>query len=370
MGVLTSDRAKPALPFAGHYQLIDIALSNIANSGITDVWVSVQYRATSLARHVAGGRPWDLDRTHGGLQWLPPQQRRDDREGGFAGGNADDLLLSSQDIKAFDADAVIVLSADHVFALDLSEVVAGHLARGSACTVVTTEVTRRQAAAKAVVSAGRDGRVTRVDYKPDDPATTTIATEIFVYDPAALIAALQALHAASPEDGLGDFGERLLPRLVAGGRVHTHAMAGYWRDLGTPSDYLAAHRDLVRGRLSLLSDPQWPIQSVFPELPPARIRAGAVVEDSVLSAGCDIRGTVRGSVLGPGVTVAPGAVVEDSVIFARSRIGADAHVRTAIVDAHVRVGRGAVVGTRADGPGALKDEQVTLVGKGRRVRPT
>lgn len=373
MDVLTRERAKPALPYAGQYQLVDFALSSLAHSGVTDVWLSVQYLATSLHKHVAAGRPWDLDRTRGGLQWLPPEEGSGSAsQSGFSEGNGDDLYRNLDAIRDFGADVVLVLSADQVFRVDLRDVVDQHLDTGSSCTVVTAEVSRAQAAAKVVVGVGTGGVVTGLDVKPDRPASTTIAAEIFAYDPSRLAVALEDLRservdAADGDDsGIGDFGEHLVPRLVEDGSVHAFALSGYWRDLGTPSEYVAAHRDLLAGRVDVFDDPRWPILTRWPELPSARVRRGATVEHSVISAGADIAGTVVGSVIGPGVRVAQGAVVEDSVVFAQTVVEAGAAVRGAVVDSGCTIGRGASVGETPPGS-RIGDDRLVLVGRDSRV---
>ena len=368
MDVLTRERAKPALPYAGQYQLVDFALSSLAHSEISDVWLSVQYLSTSLHKHVASGRPWDLDRTRGGLQWLSPEEGSGAAsQAGFSEGNGDDLYRNLAAIRDFGADVVLVLSADSVCSIDLRDVVDQHLDRGSSCTIVTTEVMRSQAGDKGVVQVGRDGRVNAFDYKPDDPKGTTAAAEIFAYDPGRLASTLEDLRAErvagaeGKDSGVGDFGEHLIPWLVAEGDVHAFALRGYWRDLGTPSEYVAAHRDLLAGRVDVFDDPQWPILTRWPELPAARIRKGAAVEASVVSAGADVSGRVVRSVLGPGVTVAKGAVVEDSVIFAGTSIEAGAEVRAAVVDSRCTVAPGARVG--ASPPGTrIGDDRLVLVG--------
>ena len=373
MDVLTRERAKPALPYAGQYQLVDFALSSLANSGVKDVWLSVQYQATSLHKHVASGRPWDLDRTRGGLEWLPPQEGAGAAsQSGFSAGNGDDLYRSLDDIMAFDPDVLLVLSADSVCTVDLRDVVEQHLERGSSCTIVTTEVTKQQASAKGVVEVARDGRVTGFEYKPDKPKTTTIASEIFAYDPKVLAKTLEDIrqervNEADEEDsGVGDFGEHLVPRLVDKGKVHAFALPGYWRDLGTPSEYVAAHRDLLAGRVDVFDDPEWPILTRWPELPCAMVRKDATVDNSVVTAGADISGTVVRSVIGPGVRIAKGAVVEDSVIFAQVDIEAGAQVRAAVVDSGSTIGGGARIGATPPG-NRIGDDRLVLVGKDSRI---
>lgn len=373
MDVLTRERAKPTLPFGGCYQLVDVALSNLVHSGVDDVWLSVQYQAGSLHRHLASGRPWDLDRTRGGLRWLMPEEGGGSQAvDGFSAGNADDLQQYADTIRRFGAEAVVVLSTDQVFTLDLRPVVEQHLERGSACTIVTTEVTRTQAAQKAVVTVGRARRVTAIEHKPDDPSGTTIAAEVFVYDPEALVRTLDELRrelSPSGEDGtsgLGDYGEHLLPRLIRDGAVHAWPLEGYWADLGTPASYLTAHRDLLAGRVDVLERADWPVLTRWPEQPAARIDAGAVVEDSLVSPGCRVRGTVRRSVIGPAVVVERGAVVEDAVLFSGVVVGRDARVTTALLDERVVVEAGARVGaaTRAT---RAHDDHIAVVARESRI---
>jgi glucose-1-phosphate adenylyltransferase len=369
MDVLTRERAKPALPFAGVYQLLDFPLSNLAHSGITDVWLSLQYLGGSLAEPVANGRPWDLDRTRGGLRLLPPEQGAGSPdEDGFARGNADELFRVRDQIRSAGVDLVIVLSADHVYRFDYTDAVDTHLAQEAECTIVTTEVDLGEAGEHATVESDESGHVTGFAYKPDQPSTSTVATEIFVYDAAALISVLEELHhewAADPDpddNGLGDFGELLVPRFVDRGRAVAHALPGYWRDLGQPHHYLAAHQDVLFEDRGLFDDPAWPILTRQPQRVPARVLAGGRVEDSLLSPGARVHGEVVRSVLGPGVVVEQGAVVSNSVIFSDSVVGSGARVDWTILDEGSLVAAGAVVG-RADADATRDPDQVTIVGR-------
>jgi glucose-1-phosphate adenylyltransferase len=360
MDVLTRETPKPALPYAGSFRLIDVPLSNLSNSGISDVWVSVQYLGQALSDVMANGKPWDLDRHRGGFRVTMPEQAGSPAEEGFVGGNAEELLSNRDAIRRHGADAVLVLSADHVYRLDYAEVVAEHLRLDAECTVVTTEVTAEDATHHAVVITADDGRVERIDYKPERPPATTVATEVFVYQPEALVEVLEELHratsgaAAADSDGddteprggsvLGDFGEHLLPAMVERGRVHAYPLPGYWRDLGRPEAYLAAHRELLAGEVPLFA-PDWPISTTVERRAPARLHLGCTVVDSMISDGCEIFGAVRNSVLGPGVLVEAGGQVRDSVIFADVSVRSGATVDWSIVDHGCEVGSGAKVGS-------------------------
>jgi len=371
MEVLTRERAKPALPFAGVYQLVDFPLSNLAHSGISDVWLSVQFQAATLEEQVANGRPWDLDRSRGGLRLLMPQEGTGSLdEDGFAKGNADELYRIRDQVAQFDPEVLLVMSADHVYRFDFAALVEAHLERGAECTIVTTEVPLEEAADHATVETD-DDRVVGFAYKPEEPTTGVVATEIFAYDPAVLAEVLDDLHrelgagAEAGDTGLGDFGDHLVPRLVDRGRTHALPLGGYWRDLGQPHHYLGAHREFLTGGQGVLDEPGWPILSQQPQRGPARVHGSAEIEDSLVSAGAQVSGRVVRSVLGPGAVVEAGATVVDSVVFAESVVRRGAVVAATIVDSRSTIEAGAAVGsTGAD----LDDsDQITLVGRESRV---
>jgi glucose-1-phosphate adenylyltransferase len=372
MDVLTRERAKPGLPFGGVYQLVDFPMSSLRHSRIEDVWLSVQYQADSLDEQVANGRPWDLDRDSGGFRLLTPQQGSSPDAEGFASGNADELFRIRDQIESTGPDVTIVLSSDHVYRFDFNEAIDTHRRKRAECTVVTTEVSRDEAVHHATVTSNRLGRVTDFAYKPAHPTTGVVATEIFLYDTTTLLDVLDQLHreltatAAPDSNGLGDFGEHLLPRFVDRGRTYAHPMVGYWQDLGRPETYLAAHQDLLHGRTDLFDDPSWPIMARLPQRSPAILCAGSRVDDALVSPGCRVLGTVRRSVLGPGVTVAKGASVTDSIVFADATVEEGATVAWSILDRGVVVATGAKVGGRPRSTPA-ESEDLTLVGRDSRV---
>lgn len=378
MDVLTRERAKPALPYGGVHRLIDFAMSAMVHADLADVWVSLEYQVTSIDDYLSGGRPWSLDRNRGGFRRIIPQTGTGPAtETGFAFGNGDLLLRMSADIAAFGARALVVCSADHVFNMDLAPVIEEHVASGRAATVLTTDVTKKDASDNVVVLAGRDGTVTGVEHKPTRPSAGTVATEIFVYDTEVLLETLQDLRrelapdqdprdTAAGDSGIGDFGEHLLPRLVEGGRVAAVPLSGYWRDVGQPGLYLQSHRDLLAGRVDVFDHPGRPVISHWPDRPAARVRASGECRDSVLSPGADVSGLVTGSVLGPGVVVERGAEVHDSVLMEDCVVRAGAVVRTSVLDERCEVAARARVG--ADPSARLaRDEDVVLVGRDSRV---
>ncbi|SDS93006.1 glucose-1-phosphate adenylyltransferase [Nocardioides scoriae] len=389
MDVLTAERAKPALPFAGSYQLLDFPLSNIVNSGISDVWLSVQYQAESLEEQVRNGRPWDLDRTRGGLRLLVPRQGSGSLdEEGFAQGNADELYRLRDDLRRAAPDVVLVMSADHVYRFDYRELVATHLEKDAEVTMLVTDlagVHGEDPADHAVVEVNRLGRVTGFAYKPESPSGSLVATEVFAYRTGVLVELLEELHRSvsgadsereAGDSGLGDFGDLLVPRLVERGAAYSHRLEGYWRDLGQPHHYLNAHLELLADETDLFEG-DWPVRTQQPERRPAYVAAGAQVADSLLSAGSHVSGTVTRSVLGPDVVVEAGAEVVESVVSAGTVVRSGATVTRTIVDTACDIGGGAHVGgpdTALDDPDAItilgRDAQVSGdVAPGGRVPP-
>ena len=346
--LLTEQRAKPAVPFAGVYRLIDFPLSNCQHSGIADVWVSVQFHPTSLSDHLANGRPWDLDRTSGGLMMLPPFQGTD--RGGWPTGTADSLWRQADLIREFDPDALVVVSSDAVYELDYREVAEAHLDSGGEVTMVTTEVAEDDASRYGIVRLGDDDRVSDYAYKPDRPATTTATNEVFVFSPGPTLDRLEALRDdLGDEEELEDLGTHLLPAQTREGLARAYPLTGYWRDVGTVASYWEAHQEFVADEPPIdLDDPRWPVHTRGGRHSAARVLRGAVVEQSLVSGGARVAGEVRGSVLSPGVVVESGATVVDSVLLPGVRVRTGATVTRAVLDDGVGVGAGASVGGDGD----------------------
>ena len=353
--MLTRDRAKPAVPYGGMFRLVDFPLSNAANSGLSDVWVIQQFNPVSLSGHLSNGRPWDLDRTQGGLLTLQPHPGND--RGGWHTGTADALWRNGPLLREFAPDALVVVSADAVYRLDYHDLVAAHRESGAVVSMVTTRVDAEDAGRYGVVRV-QDGQVLDYTYKPDEPAGDLVSNEVFVFDPKPVLDTLEDLAGEDPEDGLADLGTALLPRLVAGGGVREHRFEGYWRDVGTVDAYWASHMELLAEPPEFaLYDKSWPISTQGGDNSPARVAAGASVVNCLLSPECYLAGSAERTVLSPGVVVEAGASVVDSILLPGSVVRAGARVERAVLDDGVEVSGGATVG----GPGA-----VSLLG--RRVR--
>jgi glucose-1-phosphate adenylyltransferase len=353
--LLTHSRAKPAVPFAGTHRLIDFPLSNCLNAEISDVWVSQQFNPVSLSDHLANGRPWDLDRTSGGLLLLHPREGHDDRTG-FQRGTADALWRNAGLIRQFRPEALVVVSADAVYKLDYRALVDEHLESGATVTMVTSTVDADDAGRYGVVQAA-DGAVRDYAYKPKTPTGNLISNEVFAFRPAPVLDALDELAEQIGDENLQDLGHELLPRLVAAGEVREHRFDRYWRDVGTVSAYWASHQELVHQHPPIdLDDPDWPILTrATASHASAQLLAGAAVDSSLVAPGSRVAGTLRGSVVGRGAVVEAGAVVRDSVLLPGSVVRAGATVERAILDDAVEIREGASVGE--------PDGDITLVGK-------
>ncbi len=371
LGLLTERRAKPAIPYAGVYRLIDFPLSNCMHSGISDVWVLQQYQPHSLSDHLSNGRPWDLDRTRGGLRILHPFQGTGEQSG-FHEGNADALYRHKAFIEEFDPEVLLVLSSDHVYKLDYRSVMRRHRETGAAVTMVTTEVPIEEAGRFGTLRVDGDGRVRDFAYKPETPESGLVTTEVFAYDPPKLMEMLDEL--AERDDGgegsaLEDFGHGLLPSFVEDGNAYEHRLQGYWRDVGTVESYWQGHMDLLSPKPPLdLDDPMWPILTEAPQRTPALIAGSSRIVESLISPGCVVRGRVERSVLAPGVTVEEGAIVRDAVLLHDGVVEAGAEVTRAIVDTDARIGRGCRIG--ADGTAhdeAVEAEDIALIGSGAKL---
>ena len=379
--VLTEERAKPAMPFAGTYRLIDFALSNCMHSGISDVWVIEQYHLHSLNEHLANGRPWDLDRTYGGLQVLPPYESgdEDDNDGGFAEGNADAIYRHRDFIREFDPDILVVLSADHIYKLDYGKVIDQHIDRKADVTMVTTQVPLEEAGRFGNVKMDGEGRITDFAYKPEEPQSDIVTTEVFVYDAHTLLETLDHLAGGDASKGnagdegssLRDFGHELIPKFVEDGRAFEYRLNGYWRDVGTVESYWQAHMDLIESETELpLDDPDWPILTYGSQRLPARIHESARIENSLISSGCTIQGQVIRSVLAPGVVIQQDAVVRDSIVLHNTVVETRATIDCAIVDKEVHVGAGAVIGqqrSQEDKAPRITSSEIATIGQKARI---
>ena len=345
LGVLTDKRAKPAVPFAGKYRIIDFTLSNCVNSGIFDVMILTQYRPHSLNEHIASGRPWDLDRGFtGGVHVYQPYRGRLATD--WYKGTADAILQNLSFVERGAPDLVLVLSGDHIYKMNYAEMIDFHVANRADLTIATLEVSAEEATRMGILATDAEHRVTSFVEKPANPPGRLASMGIYVFGMTMLSRVLY--EDGRRRDSSHDFGKDVIPRLVAEGqRVFAYPFGGYWVDVGTIEAYWQTQMDLLRTPPPFdLNDRAWIIHTVSEEQPPVRIQTGAMIKDSLVTDGCVIgpEARVERSVLSPGVVVGAGALVRESVVLSGASIGEGARIQRAIVDKLVRVGRGARVG--------------------------
>jgi len=361
LSLLSAVRAKPAVPFAGKYRVIDFALSNCVNSDIDDVMVLTQYDPRSLNDHIGAGRPWDLDRSTGGIRMMQPYIARG-RPTEWYRGTADAVLQNLGSLVQHPADTILVLAGDHIYKMDYQPFIQAHRRRRADVTVAVKRVALREAHRFGVLAVSESGEVSDWQEKPRQPRSDLASLGIYVFTKRTLTTWLT--------EGRTDFGKHVIPAMLAGGaRVFGYHFDGYWQDVGTIESYWQAHMELLDEHPSLdLYDKEWLIHTRSEERAPARIGPTANVHRSLISHGCQIAGTVERSVLSPGVRVDPGAIVRDSVVMFDSVIRAGAVVDHAIIDKGVSIGPNAVVGMGAnEWPNEDEPERltsgITVIGK-------
>jgi glucose-1-phosphate adenylyltransferase len=366
LSILTEQRAKPAVPFGGKYRIIDFVLSNLANSGYFDAALLTQYRPLSLIEHVATGRTWDLDRSLGGLQILQPYLEADTGE--WYRGTADavyrNLLQIAQRSSVAD---VLILSGDHVYAMDYRPLVRFHREHRFPATVAVTPLGDRDPRQFGVVETNANWQIVGFEEKPALPRGEWASMGVYVFRRDILTRLLRE-DAADPESE-HDFGKNIFPRLIRVADVGAHVFDGYWQDIGTVGAFYEANMKLLDpDHIDAVTRPSWPIRTPSVDAPPARVTSPAAVVRSLIANGAVVRGRVEESILFPWVEVEEGAVVRGSIIMNGSKVEAGARLERTIIDKGVRIGRGAVIG--GDGRAApnfripdLLQDGLTLIGK-------
>lgn len=388
---LTADRAKPAVPFGGHYRIIDFALSNIVNSGYMKVVVLTQYKSHSLDRHVT--KTWYMSPLLGNfVAPVPAQQRRGPH---WYLGSADAIYQSLNIVEDESPDYIVIIGADNIYRMDFSQMVQHHIASGLPCTVAGIRQPIELAPAMGVIDS-KDGVVQNFVEKPscpeglalpDDPTKVLASMGNYVFSTDALTAALKE-DAADPSSK-HDMGGNIIPWFVERGGCgvydfqdndvpgSTDRNRDYWRDVGTLDAYYDANMDLISVHpVFNLYNRKWPIMTLIEgDLPPAKFvyadehsRMGHAI-DSFVSPGTIISGgEVYRSIISPGTYIHSWAQVTDSVVMHDARVGRHSIVAKTILDKGVVVEEGATVGVDLEHDLArgytVTESGITVVPKG------
>ena len=384
---LTRDRAKPAVPFGGNYRLIDFVLSNLVNSGYRKIAVLTQYKSHSLNAHIA--KTWRMSQMLGNYVSSVPAQMRDGER--WFTGSADAIYQNLNLIRDEAPDYIAVFGADNLYRMDAGLMLEDHIASGRGVTVAGLRVPIEEAHAFGIIEPAEDGSIAAFREKPndpvglpDDPSQVFASMGNYIFTTDSLVEAV--LRDYERTDSNHDMGGDIITDMVERGDANVHDFSkdndvpgstdrdrGYWRDVGTIDAYYDAHMDLISVHpIFNLYNNRWPIMTWNDPSPPAKFvfdlddRRGSAV-DSMVCAGVVISGgTVRRSVLSPGVQVHTGAVVEDSVLLHGADIGRRAVVRRAIIDKGVRIPEDVQIGVDPEADRArfhVSESGVVVIGK-------
>ena len=347
---LTQNVAKPSVPFGGKYRIIDFPLSNCANSGIDTVGVLTQYRPLQLNSYIGNGQPWDLDVSDGGVYILPPYQSAGEK-GSWFSGTANAIYKNIGFIENYDPENVLILSGDHIYKMDYSDMLREHIEKGAACTISVLQVSLEDATRFGIMNLGEDGYVREFEEKPAHPKSDLASMGIYIFNWKKLREYLIADEHDPDSDK--DFGKNIIPKMLAAGeKLWPYRFSGYWRDVGTITSLWDANMDMLSPTLINLYDPDWPISARSPICPPHYTGRNAEIIHSIVTEGCEIDGHVENSVLSPSVQIGTGAKVYYSVLMPGAVIEPGAVVEYAIIGENTVVHSGAHVGAPPDGSDA------------------
>ena len=364
LGVLTSKIAKPAVPYGGKYRIIDFPLSNCVNSGIDTVGILTQYKPLELNDYVGSGKPWDLDRTNGGVHILPPYQGQ--QGGDWYKGTANAIYQNLEFIERYNPEYVLILSGDHIYKMDYSKMLNTHIDSEAACTIAVLEVSMEEATRFGILNTDENDTIYEFEEKPPVPKSNLASMGIYIFNWEALRKYLTE-DEKNPESS-NDFGKNIIPMMLdAGEKLKVYRFNDYWKDVGTVDSLWDANLDLLNPKIDLnLSDKNWRIYSRTNAMPPQFISNEAVVENSLVTDGCEIYGNLDYSILFENVTVEPGATVEYSLVMPGAVIKKGASVRYSIIAENVVVEENADIGGDPAVVGT-SDWGITVVGANLKV---
>ena len=357
--VLTEKTAKPAVPFGGKYRIIDFPLSNCVNSHIDTVGILTQYQPLELNEYIGNGQPWGLNKTHSCAQVLPPYERHDKKSGWYKG-TANAIYQNIDFIERFDPDYVVILSGDHIYKMDYEAMINYHEAHNASCTIAVRTVPLAEASRFGILNTNPDNSIYEFEEKPAVPKSTNASMGIYVFNWSVLKKAL--IEDEDDTTSSNDFGKNIIPNLLnQGHKMMAYNFAGYWKDVGTIDSLWEANMELLGKNPEFDLRGKNKIYARNNPHPSSYISDDAEIRNSFVAEGCEIRGTIKHSIISVGCVVGKGAVVEDSVVMPGVVIESGAIVRHAILGENSKVLRNSVVGG-VFGPDEKKNISVTAKG--------
>ena len=354
---LTNKIAKPGVSFGAKYRIIDFTLSNCINSNIDTVGVLTQYQPLFLNDYIGNGQPWDLDRLFGGVHILPPYQAKDKTD--WYKGTANAIFQNIGFIENYNCDYVVILSGDHIYKMDYSDMIEYHISKKADCTIAVIEVPIKEASRFGIMNTDEHDRIVDFEEKPKKPKSNKASMGIYVFSTKMLFQYLRS----DDEDpsSSNDFGKNIIPSMLKNGCVMiAYPFRGYWKDVGTLESLWEANMDLIGDNPVFdIMDSNWKISSRNFGDYPQFIGQNAEIKNSLITGGVEVEGTVINSLISSGVKIAKGAFVKDSVIFSDCEIMENAKVEYSIIDENVRVSENSVVGASKE-----TAKNITLIGRG------
>ncbi|OGO90695.1 MAG: glucose-1-phosphate adenylyltransferase [Clostridiales bacterium GWF2_38_85] len=340
--LLTQQIAKPAVSFGGKYKIIDFPLSNCINSGIDTVGVMTQYQPLMLNEYIGNGQPWDLDRTYGGVMILQPYQAS--KKADWYKGTANAIYQNLNFIDKYDPEYVLVLSGDHIYKMDYRAMLDFHIKNNSDCTIAVIKVPQEEASRFGILSLRPDMSISEFQEKPKNPKSTMASMGVYIFSKEKLKKYL--IMDEENENSSKDFGKDVIPAMFnSGERMFAYKFEGYWKDVGTIESLWEANMDLLGDKPEFnLHDSRSRISSRNYADPPHYVGFDAVIQNSIITEGCEIKGTVINSVISEGVFVDSGAVIKDSVIMRNCIINKNVVINYSIIDSNTVVGSNTIIG--------------------------
>ena len=342
LGVLTQTQAKPAVPYGGKYRIIDFPLSNCINSGITTVGVLTQYQPLELNDYIGSGKPWDLDRSQGGVHVLPPYQKS--QRADWYKGTANAIYQNFPFIERYNPEYVLVLSGDHIYKMDYAKMLDHHKEQNAACTIAVLEVPYEEASRFGIMNTNPDGTIYEFEEKPKNPKSNLASMGIYIFSWEKMKHYL-TIDEQNP-DSSNDFGKNIIPLMLENNeKMVVYHFNDYWKDVGTIDSLWEANLDLLNPKVELnLSDKKWRIYSSNPSSPPQYISDSAHVQNSFVTDGCEVYGELEFSILFENVMIEEGAKIIDSLVMPGAVVKKGAEVKYAIVGENAVIGENAKIG--------------------------
>lgn len=342
LGVLTRDVAKPAVPFGGKYRIIDFPLSNCTNSGIDVVGVLTQYKPLELNSYIASGAPWDLDVIDGGVFVLPPYQTG--ATGEWYKGTANAIYQNIGFIEQYNPDYVVILSGDHIYKMNYAAMVNHHMEHNADATIAVRQVPWAEASRFGIMNTDENDNIIEFEEKPKQPKSNNASMGVYVFT-------WEKLRKYLTEDendpaSSNDFGKNIIPAMLRDNqRMVAYSFNDYWKDVGTIESLWEANMDLLEDEPQIdLHDKKFRIYARNPGMTAQFIAPEGVVENCLVTEGCEVYGEAKHSILSSGAQIKKGATVIDSVIMPGAVIESGAVVQRAIIAENAVVKRGAKVG--------------------------